>query len=230
VIADSFIEDFRKLVRRVLNDRDFIDFRARYAARVTAQSGMEVDVVFDDERLPAARRVPLSWIPGATVTVQPGTRVTVGWRGGDEREPYAVLEWVGGGGLTSATVVASSAVTFTTPIVTASATLKAGHLANNYSPGSVTPGTAMGGGTVTSRGGGDILCSVTFTEGGTPGAGPLFTLAFHEAFSSAPQVVVVSDGGTDATVGTTTANDVIIETTKTLTNGNSYTVKLLIVG
>jgi hypothetical protein len=68
------------------------------------------------------------------------------------------------------------------------------------------------------------------TEGGTPGAGPLFTLAFHEAFSSAPQVVVVSDGGTDATVGTTTANDVIIETTKTLTNGNSYTVKLLIVG
>ena len=37
-------------------------------------------------------------------------------------------------------------------------------------------------------------------------------------------------GGTDATIGTITTSSVIVNTTKTLTNGNSYTVKLLVVG
>lgn len=232
MISDPIYEYLRTIVRRVLNDRDYIDYRARYAARVDSQSGDEVDVTFDDDRLPPLVGVPVAWTPGGSVTLRPGTRVTVGWLAGDERYPKAFLEWDGSGGIATVDQAASTSWKWTTPLGEFSAALKAGHLLNGYSTSvsRVTPGTAMGGGSATSVGGGDILCKVTFTEGGTPGAGPLFTLQFVEEFSAAPQVVVVDAGGTDATIGTITTSSVIVNTTKTLTNGNSYTVKLLVVG
>ena len=100
MIADSLIESIRTIVRRVLDDRDYIDFTARYVGRVASQSGNEVDVFFDDARLGTKRNVPLAVMPGLVLTLSAGTRISVGWIGGDERLPRAYPEWDTGGALT----------------------------------------------------------------------------------------------------------------------------------
>ena len=96
---DPLVEGIRALVRRVLEDVDFIDYRARYPAKVIWQEGQTVSVQFDDDRLPPKQGVPLALPPGVTATIRPGTRVTVGWLDGSESKPRAFPEWDGGGGV-----------------------------------------------------------------------------------------------------------------------------------
>lgn len=97
--GDKFFEAFRSLVQRVLNDHNLIDFKALYPAKVVAQDGAAVDVVFDDSRLGTANGVQLAVPPGQQATLRPGTRVLVGWAGGDERTPRAYMVWEGDGGV-----------------------------------------------------------------------------------------------------------------------------------
>lgn len=96
---DPLVEGIRAIVRRVLEDVDFIDYRARYPAKVIWQEGQTVSVQFDDDRLPPKQGVALALPPGVTATIRPGTRVTVGWLDGSESKPRAFPEWDGGGGV-----------------------------------------------------------------------------------------------------------------------------------
>ncbi len=76
-----------------------VDFLARYEGRVVKQSadGKTVDVQLDIDTgdgsgIPSPSVVELRHgIPGATVFVQAGARVLVGWVGGDQRQPFAEL-------------------------------------------------------------------------------------------------------------------------------------------
>lgn len=109
---DRFFTAFGAIVDRVLNDRTRPDFRALYYAKVISwQSGGgpsgNVDVQFEDTfatgapgsfRLGSANGVAiLPSIGGLSYKPVPGTRVLVGWQGGDERYPY-VAGWVSNGG------------------------------------------------------------------------------------------------------------------------------------
>lgn len=69
-----------------------LDYFAFYAAKVISQSGNNVDLQPDDTRLPGFANVPLRLgLPGAVVTVNPGSRVLLGWAQGDPQRPIATV-------------------------------------------------------------------------------------------------------------------------------------------
>lgn len=129
--SDRWFAAFAGLVERVLNDKQRIDFRALYPARVVqwSESGINpsglVDVVFINDdlaqsatKLRSKTGVPvLPTTPGLSYKPTAGTQVLIGWQGGDERYPYA-LAWLGLGGSSEVTQTASDAVTVTatTPV------------------------------------------------------------------------------------------------------------------
>jgi hypothetical protein len=129
--SDRWFSAFGGLVERVLNDKQRIDYRALYPARVIQwnESGINpsglVDVVFINDdlgqsatKLRSKAGIPvLPTTPGLSYKPTAGTQVLVGWQGGDERYPYA-LAWLGLGGSSEVTQTASDAVTVTasTPV------------------------------------------------------------------------------------------------------------------
>lgn len=129
--SDRWFSAFGGLVERVLNDKQRIDYRALYPARVIQwnESGINpsglVDVVFINDdlaqtatKLRSKSGIPvLPTTPGLSYKPAAGTQVLIGWQGGDERYPYA-LAWLGLGGSSEVTQAASDAVTVTasTPV------------------------------------------------------------------------------------------------------------------
>lgn len=119
---DRFFSDFKKLVRRVLDDSDDLDFAALYLARIVKWQSSSVfpsgvvDVIFisDDARQSATKVVSINNVPlappfpGCSYRPQVGSQCLVGWQGADERLPY-VTGWLGLGG-TDEVSVASSGV------------------------------------------------------------------------------------------------------------------------
>lgn len=118
-LADPLIEAIRSLVLRVLNDSDRLDFRALYPGRVVSQDGAggAVDFSFDEARLKSKSGVPLAPVPGHTLALAPGTRVLLGWLGGDERFPRVFPAHDGAGGLTSIAVQATLSAALVAPAV-----------------------------------------------------------------------------------------------------------------
>jgi hypothetical protein len=82
------------VVRRALRR---VDYLAHYPARVVSQSASGLlDLVPDDPRIPPCSGVPVRHgLPGVTVVVPAGERVTLAYEGGDPSKPVAVL-WTSG--------------------------------------------------------------------------------------------------------------------------------------
>ena len=82
------------VVRRALRR---VDYLAHYPARVVSQSAAGLlDLVPDDPRVPPCSGVPIRYgLPGVTVTVPAGERVTLTYEGGDPSKPVACL-WTAG--------------------------------------------------------------------------------------------------------------------------------------
>lgn len=96
IVADTLIESMRVLWRRFRQEEaQLVDLAARYPGRVVSQSGQGMDLVLDDDRIPPMPGVQLAAVPGTSPVLRPGTRVTLGWLGADERYPRAFLEWDG---------------------------------------------------------------------------------------------------------------------------------------
>lgn len=128
---DRFFTALGSLVDRVLNDRTRPDFRALYYAKVISwQAGGgpsgNVDVAFEDTyadgtsgafKLGTANGVViLPPIGGLSYKPQPGTRVLVGWQGGDERFPY-VAGWVSNGGSLETMIASTTKTDITSTLV-----------------------------------------------------------------------------------------------------------------
>ncbi len=101
---DRLFTAFKKMVQRVLTESDDVDFRALYPAKIVKwqSDGVNpsgtVDVLFDDQRLAQkSGAVILPAFVGNAYVPKQGTRVLVGWQGGDERYPY-IAGWLGSGG------------------------------------------------------------------------------------------------------------------------------------
>lgn len=154
--SDRWFSAFGGLVERVLNDKQRIDYRALYPARVIQwnESGINpsglVDVVFINDdlaqtatKLRSKSGIPvLPTTPGLSYKPTAGTQVLIGWQGGDERYPYA-LAWLGLGGSSEVTQTASDAVTVTasTPVT--------GHV--DVVASTVNLGDAVGGQTLANQ-------------------------------------------------------------------------------
>ena len=154
--SDRWFAAFGALVERVLNDKQRIDYKALYPARVVqwSESGINpsglVDVVFINDdlaqsatKLRSKTGVPvLPTTPGLSYKPTAGTQVLIGWQGGDERYPYA-LAWLGLGGSSEVTQSASDAVTVTasTPV--------SGHV--DVVASTVNLGDAVGGQTLANQ-------------------------------------------------------------------------------
>ncbi len=87
-----------------------IDYRALYSATMVSQRSIGgdlqgIDVVFDDPRLAAPQPIPYSpFCPASLPKLKKGTRLLIGWIGGDESQPYVAGTWLGGGGLDSLSI------------------------------------------------------------------------------------------------------------------------------
>lgn len=154
--SDRWFSAFGGLVERVLNDKQRIDYRALYPARVIQwnESGINpsglVDVVFINDdlaqtatKLRSKSGIPvLPTTPGLSYKPAAGTQVLIGWQGGDERYPYA-LAWLGLSGSSEVTQTASDAVTVTasTPVT--------GHV--DVVASTVNLGDAVGGQTLANQ-------------------------------------------------------------------------------
>ena len=70
-----------------------VDYHALYPASVVSQDGAggPLDLRPDTEALPPPQAVPLRCVNGVKLTVPAGTRVLLGYEGGDPSRPYAVL-------------------------------------------------------------------------------------------------------------------------------------------
>lgn len=70
-----------------------LDFCAFYPGRVVAQDGDggPLDVELDDQRFALPRGISYRTLPGVSLTVPAGTRVLVGFEGGDPSKPFASL-------------------------------------------------------------------------------------------------------------------------------------------
>lgn len=87
---DRLTDAVRKIVDALFGPR--LDLLALYPAVAVSQSGNSVDVTPDDTRIPGIQGVPIfSGTPGVTATVPDGTRVLLGFRGGDRRLPYVAM-------------------------------------------------------------------------------------------------------------------------------------------
>lgn len=87
--SDRLTRALTAFVRQVLSPTDY---HALYPARVVAQSGQLLDLQPDDERLPGVTGVPMRLgLPGVEVDVEPGSRVLLGFEGGDPSRPVATL-------------------------------------------------------------------------------------------------------------------------------------------
>lgn len=70
-----------------------VDYHALYPASVLSQDGAggPLDLRPDTEALPPPQAVPLRGVLGVKLTIPAGTRVLLGYEGGDPSKPYATL-------------------------------------------------------------------------------------------------------------------------------------------
>lgn len=70
-----------------------VDYHALYPASVVSQDGAggPLDLRPDTEALPPPQAVPLRVVNGVKLTIPAGTRVLLGYEGGDPSKPYATL-------------------------------------------------------------------------------------------------------------------------------------------
>ena len=102
MVSDRLKTAIRKIVEDYLSERDAVDYRGFYAAKVVSQTGDELDLRFEDDRIRSKSSAPLCpATPGQVPVLTAGTRVLVGWIDGDPSEPYVVGVWLGDGGLKS---------------------------------------------------------------------------------------------------------------------------------
>jgi len=91
-MADNTLDRLKSSIKamvRVFSGAE-LDYFAYYAARVVSQSGNKLDLTPDDTRIPGMTSVPMRLgIPGITATVEPGSRVLLGWEGGNPQKPIA---------------------------------------------------------------------------------------------------------------------------------------------
>lgn len=88
-----------------------IDHLAYYRARVVAQAadGSTVDLQPDDRRVPGVPGAKLKHgLPGATVLVQAGAHMLLGWEGGDPEKPFAEPSWESGATVTKLVLKATN--------------------------------------------------------------------------------------------------------------------------
>lgn len=103
---DSVKEGLMALVRQAMSR---VDRFALYRAKLVKQSAdlTKVDVVPDDPRVPGMSAIPLKHgLPGATVQVDVGAYLLVGWEGGNPARPYACI-WEAGAGVPKITIKAT---------------------------------------------------------------------------------------------------------------------------
>ena len=117
-----------------------IDWFALYPCRVVAQNADKtLELQPDNTRVPSVSKVPIRLgIPNATVTVTAGSRVHLGFEGGDPTKPYAAL-W--GPSTVTELVIGSSAQDFVAHAAKVKASLDALVAAFN---GHVHPGVTSG--------------------------------------------------------------------------------------
>lgn len=87
-----------------------VDYKALYSARLVRQRSIGgdlqgIDVQFDDPRIVAPQPIPYSpFCPASLPKLKAGTRLLIGWIGGDESQPYVAGTWLGNGGLDSLSI------------------------------------------------------------------------------------------------------------------------------
>lgn len=88
---DSLLTSIARIVDRLIGRR--MDHLALYPARVVSQAdgGGLLDLVPDDPRAPSCQGVPYVSLPGVRLVVPAGTRVLLGYAGGDPSQPRALL-------------------------------------------------------------------------------------------------------------------------------------------
>lgn len=88
---DTLFNSIARIVDRLVGRR--LDHLALYPARVVAQAadGGPLDLVPDDPRAPSCQGVPYVSLPGVRLVVPAGTRVLLGYAGGDPSQPRAQL-------------------------------------------------------------------------------------------------------------------------------------------
>ena len=88
--ANRLLAAVEGIVRRVTRETLYL---ALHPGRVVAQDGDggPLDVEIDDTRLVIPRGIPYRTLAGIAITVPKGTRVLVGFEGGDPARPYASL-------------------------------------------------------------------------------------------------------------------------------------------
>jgi hypothetical protein len=99
MLSDRLKSPIEKMIRAML---PLIDYQAWYRARVVSQSGdkKKVDLKPDDPRIPGVKAELMLGIPAATVAVNPGAFVLLGWKDGNPQFPVAKL-WESGASITS---------------------------------------------------------------------------------------------------------------------------------
>ena len=94
MIPSSSYDRVKTYLKRVIDTvTKRMDFMALYPCKVVSQNGDNtLELTPDNPALPSHSRVPLRLgIPGATAKVQAGSRVLLGFEGGDPRAPIATL-------------------------------------------------------------------------------------------------------------------------------------------
>ena len=88
---DSLLNSITRIVDRLVGRR--LDHLALYPARVVSQAANAgpLDLVPDDPRAPSCQGVPYVSLPGVRLVVPAGTRVLLGYAGGDPSQPRALL-------------------------------------------------------------------------------------------------------------------------------------------
>ncbi len=87
---DTLLSSIARIVDRLVGRR--LDHLALYPARVVAQrADGSLDLVPDDPRAPSCQGVPYVSLPGVRLVVPAGTRVLLGYAGGDPSQPRAQL-------------------------------------------------------------------------------------------------------------------------------------------
>jgi hypothetical protein len=99
-MTERFTDAIKRLLAAVLPD---FDLYALHPATVLNAAPNEVDVRFDNSRLPELTSVPVrAFAPEVQILVAAQTRVLVGFEGGDRNKPVALL-W-GAGNFTALSI------------------------------------------------------------------------------------------------------------------------------
>lgn len=137
---DSLRDSIARIVDRLVGRR--MDHLALYPARVVSQAADAgpLDLVPDDPRAPSCQGVPYVSLPGVRLVVPAGTRVLLGYAGGDPSQPRALLWEMGD---VTRLVVASGTHPAAREGHAVSVTLPTGSLIPPASPGGPLPAAPL---------------------------------------------------------------------------------------